>query len=273
MTRLAGFLGKDNILSFPPNRTHVMAVVNLSPESRVRHSIANTPAQALERARLARDCGASIIDLGAQSSHFENRELSPEEELDRILPTLTLLVQEGFIVSIDTWKPQVAREAVQAGAAIVNDTGGMQHPEMVSLVAQSGVHAIMMYIEGRTPLTVGELDFAEGKIDRVVQTFTERLHALAELGVHSLILDPGLSINYKSDYNAYSRLQLDIIRQTSRLHALGKPVLIPVPRKQETHRMLAYLVIAIEYGANIIRVHDFEMACDLIKLFDKQPTE
>ena len=75
-------------LQFGPDITHVMAVVNLSPESRVRHSVVGSPAEALARAREYRDLGASIIDLGAQSSHFENRPLAPEEELDRLLPAL-----------------------------------------------------------------------------------------------------------------------------------------------------------------------------------------
>ena len=104
---------------FAPDVTHVMAVVNLSPESRVRQAVVDSPEAALERARWARDLGASIIDLGAQSSHFENRELTPAEELERLLPALDLLVADGFVVSCDSWKPEVAPVAVEIGRAHV----------------------------------------------------------------------------------------------------------------------------------------------------------
>ena len=81
-----------------------------------------------------------------------------------------------------------------------------------------------------------------------------------------MLVDPGLSINYRSDYEAYGQLQLATIRALDVLRGAGEPVLIPVPRKADTHRMLAYLTLSIEYGADVLRVHDVEAACDLVTL-------
>lgn len=258
-------------LEFGPNVTHVMAVLNLSPESRVKHSVVATSAEALTRARSYRELGASIIDLGAQSSHFENGALSPEVEIDRLLPALELLVADGFVVSVDTWKPVVAAAAVAAGAAIVNDTGGLKDPAMVALVRDAGVGAVAMHIEGENPLEVGYRALEDGRPELVADGLRARVRDLRAAGVTgTLLVDPGLSINYRSDYEAYGQLQLATIRAMDALHTIGEPVLIPVPRKAITHRMLAYLTLSIEYGADVLRVHDVEAACDLVPLLGRE---
>jgi dihydropteroate synthase len=260
----------DRRLRFGPDVTHVMAVVNLSPESRVRHSIVGSPAEALETARRYRDLGATIIDLGAQSSHFENPELAPAEELDRLLPPLDLLVADGFVVSVDTWKPAVAAAAVAAGAAIVNDTGGLQDPAMRAVVAGAPVAAVLMHIEGRTPLEVGERVLDAGRPEAVAEILGRRVRELHDEGIGQVMVDPGLSINYRSDYARYGHLQLATIRALGTLRTAGAPVLLPVPRKLQTHRMLAYLTLSIEYGADVLRVHDVEAACDLVPLLGRR---
>lgn len=261
---------RDRRLRFGPDITHVMAVVNLSPESRVRHSIVGSPAEALATARRYRDLGATIIDLGAQSSHFENPELAPEEELDRLLPALELLVADGFVVSVDTWKPAVAAAAVAAGAAIVNDTGGLQDPQMRAVVAGAPVTAVLMHIEGPNPLAVGDRVLDAGRPHAVAEILRTRVAELRAEGITDLIVDPGLSINYRSDYARYGHLQLATIRELSALHVTGAPVLLPVPRKLQNHRMLAYLTLSIEHGADVLRVHDVEAACDLVPLLGRR---
>lgn len=253
-------------LHFDEDTTHVMAVVNLSPESRIETSIATSPDDALGRARRSRDAGASIIDLGAQSSHFENRELDSSEEIRRIMPTLERLVEDGFTVSVDTWKPEVAQACVDAGAAIVNDTGGLADPAMRDVVRQTGVTAVLVHIEGENPLAVGHRRLDADQPRQIADALAARVEALRSDGITDVIVDPGLSINYRSDYDDYGRLQMATIRGLSDLGASGAPVLIPVPRKEEDHRMLAYLTLSIEYGADIIRVHEVEMACDLVRL-------
>jgi dihydropteroate synthase len=256
---------------FDAGTTHVMGVVNLSPESRVRHSVVTSPHEALLRARRFRDAGATFVDLGAQSSHFENVPLPPAEEMKRLMPALELLVDDGFLVSVDTWKPEVAAAAVSAGACIVNDTGGLADPAMVDVIAGSGVAAVAMHIEGANPLAVGSIALSDGKAAEVVEALSVRIAQLRDRGVDRLLVDPGLSINYRSDYAAYSRQQMQVIRDMQVLRGLGLPVLIPVPRKADTHRMVSYLTLSLEYGADVVRVHDVEIACDLVEAFGRCP--
>ncbi|MFM7617187.1 MAG: dihydropteroate synthase [Actinomycetes bacterium] len=255
---------------FAPDVTHVMAVVNLSPESRVRQAVVDSPQAALDRARWARDLGASIIDLGAQSSHFENRELTPAEELERLLPALELLVDDGFVVSVDSWKPEVSRVAVAHGAAIVNDTGGMQQAAMREVVRESGAWCVAMHIEGDNPLSVEMRELDGDRPAAVAEGLARLVRELAAEGIPRVIVDPGLSINYRSDYARYGQLQLETIRRMAELRATGAPTLLPVPRKAEDHRMHAYLVLSVEYGADVIRVHDVEAACDLVPLLGRR---
>ncbi|NIA24855.1 MAG: dihydropteroate synthase [Gammaproteobacteria bacterium] len=263
------FEAGNRCFDFTGDRTYVMGVINLSPESNNRHTVADSPHEALAMAGRYRDHGAAIIDLGGQSSHFDNEELSPEEELERLLPALDLLTADGFVVSVDTWKPEVARRAIDAGAAIVNDTGGMRSESMVEVVRSASVPAVVTYVEGEDPLSVGNLEFIQDKAAQVAERFAPRLDDLRALGVTDLILDPGLSINYPSDYEEYTRQQLRVIRHLDVIRKLGHPVLIPVPRKRELARVMAYTALALEYGADIIRVHDVEQACDLVRLFGR----
>ncbi len=174
-------------------------------------------------------------------------------------------------MSVDTWKPEVAAAAIAAGAAIVNDTGGLRDPAMVALVRDSGAGAVAMHLEGENPLAVGDRDLTDGAPEVVAAALAARVAELRAAGIAGpLLVDPGLSINYRSDYEAYGRLQLATIRALDVLRAIGEPVLIPVPRKAVTHRMLAYLTLSVEYGADVIRVHDVEAACDLVAMLGRR---
>jgi dihydropteroate synthase len=258
---------------FPGDKTYVMGVINMSPESRNQHTVAESADDALRMARDYRRFGASIIDLGAQSSHFENVELSPEDELQRLLPALELMVDDGFVVAVDTWKAEVAAVAATTGAAIINDTGGLHDPGMIDVVKKAEVPAVVMYIEGTNPLQVDTMDFSDDKAATVAQRVSERLDVLAAGGITDVMIDPGISINYRSDYRRYTLQQMQVIRGIGVLRDLGHPVLIPVPRKREFPRVMAYTTLALEYGADIIRVHDVEAACDLVRLYGRDVAE
>jgi dihydropteroate synthase len=273
MQPVASFEAGGRRFDFPGDRTYVMGVLNVSPESRNQHTVARSPDDALRMARDYRSFGASIIDLGAQSSHYENVELSAEDELLRLLPALALLVEDGFVVAVDTWKPEVASAAAAAGAALINDTGGLQDPRMVDVVAAAGVPAIVMYIEGKNPLQVDAMEFVPGKAATMAERLTERIAALDARGITDVLVDPGLSINYRSDYRLYTLQQMEVIRKLGDLRDLRHPVLIPVPRKREFPRVMAYTTLALEYGADVIRVHDVEAACDLVRLYGRDVQE
>jgi len=246
--------------------TKVMGVLNLSPESHNTQTVATTVPAALELAARYREWGVEIIDVGAQSSRYDVPTLDVDEEIRRLVPAVEALSAEGHLVSVDTWKPEVARAGVAAGAAIVNDTGGLGDPEMRRVVAESGAAAIVVYVEGVNPHAVDEIDVRPDKAAVTARWLAERVAALEADGIDRLIVDPGIAINYPGDYAGYTRMQIDVIRCLDVIRAVGPPVLVPIPRKQEDHRVMAYITLAVEHGADIIRVHDVAEACDLVRL-------
>lgn len=249
--------------------THVMGVVNVSPESKNMHTVALSVDDALLMADRYRIWGSSIIDVGGQSSFLENETIPAADEISRVVPTIEALVAEDHIVSIDTWKPEVAEAAIGAGALIVNDTGGMADPDMRQVVARAGVASVAVHVEGAHPHDVDEVEIRDDKAEQTAAGFRTLLEELAEEGIDNVILDPGIALNYRGDYTAYSRLQLQVIAGAHHLKSLGKPLLIPIPRKRDGHWTATYIGLALEHQADIIRVHDVAMACDLVRLFGR----
>ena len=251
--------------------THVMGVINVSPDSKNLHTVALSVDEALLMADRYRTWGATLIDLGGQSSHLDNPTIDEVEEISRVVPVIEALAAESHLVAIDTWKPEVARAAVDAGAVIINDTGGLRDSEMRSVVAETGVPAVAVYVEGANPHAVDEIEIRPDKALHTAQEFAVLLSELESDGIHNVILDPGIALNYRGDYQAYTRMQLEVITGSDKLHSLGKPVLIPIPRKRDFHRVAAYITLALEHQADIIRAHDVAVACDLARLFGRLP--
>jgi dihydropteroate synthase len=251
--------------------THVMGVINVSPESKNTHTIARSVDEAILMAERYRKWGASLIDLGGQSSLLDNPTIESVDEISRVVPAIEALATEGHLVSIDTWKPEVAAAAIAAGAVIVNDTGGLVDDEMRQVVAETGVAAIAVYVEGANPHAVDRVEIRDDKAEHTADRFRELLAGLYAEGIENVIIDPGIALNYRGDYAAYSRMQLQVIAESHHLKALGRPVLIPIPRKRDGHWTAAYIALAIEHQADIIRAHDVAMACDLVELFARKP--
>ena len=246
-----------------------MGVINMSPDSKNTHTVARSVDEALTMADRYRRWGATLIDLGGQSSHIDNPTIAAADEISRVVPAIEALASDGHVVAIDTWKPDVAEAAVEAGAVIVNDTGGLADPDMRAVVARTGVAAIAVYVEGANPHAVDEVEIRDDKAEHTAEGFRALLGELAGEGIDNVIIDPGIALNYRGDYEAYSRMQLQVIAGSDYLHALGRPVLIPIPRKRDGHRLAVYTGLAIEHGADIIRAHDVAMACDLVRLFGR----
>ena len=248
-----------------------MGVINVSPESRNAHTVARSVDEALMMADRYRGWGASMIDLGGQSSFLDNPTIAVADEVSRVVPVIEALCAEGHIVSIDTWKVEVAEAAVAAGALIVNDTGGLAEQTMRELVARSDVAAVAVHVEGANPHAVDEVEVRDDKAEHTATIFRGLIDELSQSGIDNVIIDPGIALNYRGDYKAYTRLQLEVIADSEHLRALGKPVLIPIPRKRDGHRTAVYIGLAVEHEADIIRVHDVAMACDLVDLFGRSP--
>lgn len=251
--------------------TYVMGVINVSPDSKNTHTVARSVDEALGMGDRYRRWGATLIDVGGQSSHLDNDTVEPADEISRVVPTIEALTAEGHPVAIDTWKPEVAEAAIEAGAVIVNDTGGLADPMMREIVARTGVAAIAVHVEGANPHEVGEVQIRDDKAAYTADGFRELLDELARDGIDNVIVDPGIALNYQGDYEAYSKMQLQVIADADHLRSLGKPVLIPIPRKRDGHRLAVYIGLALEHQADIIRVHDVAMACDLVRLFGRTP--
>ena len=249
--------------------TYVMGVINVSPDSKNTHTVARSVDEALLMADRYREWGATLIDLGGQSSHLDNPTIAAADEISRVVPVIEAMVVEQHLVAIDTWKPEVAEAALTAGAVIVNDTGGLADPLMQQLVATSGVATVAVYVEGENPHNLDEIEIRDDKAEATAEDFKILLVELTDKGIENVIIDPGIGLNYRGDYEAYTRMQLEVIAASEHLHALGKPVLIPIPRKRDGHRVAAYISLALEHRADIIRVHDVAMACDLARLFGR----
>ncbi|MFP3914589.1 MAG: dihydropteroate synthase [Actinomycetota bacterium] len=249
--------------------THVMGVINVSPESKNPHTVASTPAEALALAHRYRRWGADLIDVGGQSSHYENPTISDQEEIERVVPVVEALATEEFLVSIDTWKPAVAEAAIAAGAALVNDTGGLRSPSMREVVSSSEAAVAIVHVDGDHPHAVGEReDMAEAAAR--IRDYFRGLLADMDVDLRSrVILDPGIAINYRGDYAAYTRMQLDVIRHSTDFSSLQRPLLMPIPRKADIHWVTAYIAMALEHGADVIRVHDVAVAASLVRLWDR----
>ncbi len=249
--------------------THVMGVINLSPDSRNTHTIARSVDEALLMADRYREWGATLIDVGGQSSHFENPTIDAVDEISRVVPVIEALAAEGHLVAIDTWKSDVGQAAAEAGAVIINDTGGLADPEMRAVVAANDLAAVAVHVEGANPHQVGEVEILPDKARRTAAKFAELISDLSAEGIEKVIIDPGIALNYRGDYAAYTRMQLEVIAGTAALRELGRPVLVPIPRKRDFHRVIAYMSLALEHEADLIRVHDVAVACDLARLFGR----
>lgn len=249
--------------------THVMGVINVSPDSKNLHTVARSVDDVLLMAERYRRWGASLLDLGGQSSHYENETIAVADEVSRVVPAIEALVAEDHIVAIDTWKPEVAEAGLAAGALIVNDTGGLKSSEMRSVVAGFRAAAIAVHVEGSNPHDVEDVEIRSDKSSSTAAEFESLLAELSAGGIDNVILDPGIALNYRGDYTAYTRMQLEVISGSEDLRRLGKPLLIPIPRKRDFHRVVAYMALALEHKADIIRVHDVAVACDLARLFDR----
>lgn len=249
--------------------TYVMGVINVSPDSKNLHTVAHSVDDALLMADRYRSWGGSLIDLGGQSSHYDNPTIPTADEISRVIPVVEALVAEEHLVAIDTWKPDVARAAVDAGAVIVNDTGGLADAEMREVVSSTGVTTIAVHVEGRNPHEVGAVEIREDKAEHTAAGLRRLLEELSSEGIDNVIVDPGIALNYRGDYESYTRMQLEVIAGSEYLKSLGRPVLIPIPRKRDGHRVAAYTALALEHEADMVRVHDVAMACDLARLFGR----
>ncbi len=241
-------------------RTVIVGILNATPDSFSDGGLWKTPADAAARARRMVEEGAGIIDIGGQSTRPGHAEISPEEEIARVRPILERLAPNPPApISIDTYKPRVARAALGSGAHLINDEHGFQgDPEMAVVAAEFGCPVILMHCESGFAAAPGDA------LDRIRRFFARSLEIAARAGVREgrLILDPGIGFHKTQPQN------LEILARISELGSFGLPLLLGVSRKsvighvlggtpqERLEGTLATTALAVSQGVAFIRVHD-----------------
>lgn len=255
----------------------VMGIINLTPDSFFSGSRLTHEKEVLQRATQMIADGADLLDVGGYSTRPGAAAVSEEEELQRVLPAIRLLRDQfpDIPLSIDTFRSSVARQAVDAGAMLVNDvSGGELDPEMMETVASLRVPYILMHMRG-TPETMTSLAVYQDLIKEMMDYFHAKVHRLRELGVTDIILDPGFGFAKTVDHN------FEVLRELRNFHTFGLPVLAGLSRKSMIWRTLksepeealngttALNMTALLQGAAILRVHDVKEARECVRLYLK----
>ncbi|HVW97671.1 MAG TPA: dihydropteroate synthase [Mucilaginibacter sp.] len=253
----------------------VMGIINLTPDSFYEASRKQTIAAALQQAEKMLQDGADFLDLGAYSTRPGADEISEQEETDRLVPVVEQIASKfpEAVISVDTFRAKVADAAVKGGAHIINDiSGGQLDEQMFATVARLQVPYILMHTRG-TPKTMNDLADYEDVFTEVYDYLAIRYHQLKTLGVHDVIIDPGFGFAKKQEHS------YELMRRLQDFGMLGLPVLAGVSRKRMIYKLLngtaadtlngttVLNTIALEKGANILRVHDVKEAAEAVKLW------
>lgn len=264
-------------LSFP-QKTYVMGILNITPDSFSDGGLFLDGNSAIERALRMEAEGADIIDIGGESTRPGSEPVSLEEELQRTIPVIEALSGRLNIpVSIDTYKSEVARRAIEAGADIVNDISGLRFdPEMATTLSQYDVALVLMHIKG-TPRKMQENPVYTDLFLEITNYLKESINIATENGIakERIVIDPGIGFGKTPEDN------LQIINNLDRLSSLCRPVLVGVSRKSFIGKVLnnappserlegtaAAVAISVMKGANIVRVHDVKEMARVVKVAD-----
>jgi dihydropteroate synthase len=258
-------------------RTLIMGIVNVTPDSFFDGGRRFDPAKAIADGAAMAASGADIIDIGGESTRPGAQPVSEEEELGRVLPVLRGLRREINVpISIDTYKSNVARAALDVGADIVNDISALRLDEkMLSLVAAEKVPVVLMHMRG-TPRTMQQEPHYDDVVREVRDFLAMQLYEAMDGGVapEAIIIDPGIGFGKTIDHN------LELLRGLPVLAALGQPLLVGVSRKafigkilnlaadERLEGSLAAAVAAALAGANILRVHDVPETAKAVRVAD-----
>jgi dihydropteroate synthase len=258
----------------------VMAILNITPDSFYTDSRAQSIDDALFRTEKFLEEGASFIDIGAYSSRPGAEEISTAEELERIIPVIEAVHQRfpEAIISIDTFRAEVALQGIQAGGHLINDiSGGELDEAMFETVAKLDVPYILMHMKG-SPQTMHIEPHYDDVLLEVVDYFVQKVAALRDLGVKDIILDPGFGFAKRRTHS------YELLNHLEDLKIFGLSILVGVSRKSMIHQFLKITpeealngttvlnTIALLNGASILRVHDVRPAMECIKLLEKTHT-
>lgn len=261
------------------NKPIVMGIINATPDSFFQDSRKTNTGTAIEKAMQMINEGATIIDIGGQSTKPGSDPITATEEIERVVPIIKEIAKnfQDVFISIDTYYSSVAETAIEAGASIVNDiSGGLFDKEMIPTVALLGVPYICMHIQG-TPKTMQENPVYKNVTNDVLDYFIQRIAVCKEAGIKDVIVDVGFGFGKTIEHN------YQLLKSLAAFKMLGKPLLVGLSRKGMIYKPLGITAndalngttvvntIALQNGANILRVHDVKAAkeaIDLLELMD-----
>lgn len=253
----------------------VMGILNVTPNSFFDGGQYADESEILNRVEKMLSEGADFIDIGAYSSKPSAEFVSEKEEIERILPAVKLIVKHfpESLLSIDTFRNEVARICVENGAAIINDiSAGNLDEKMIETVANLKVPYIMMHMRG-TPITMQSLTNYDDIMKEMLLYFSEKVAIARRFGINDLIIDPGFGFAKTLKQN------FEVMKKAELFHLLDLPVLIGISRKSMIYKTLGTSVeealngttflntIALTKGAKILRVHDVKEAVETVNLF------
>ncbi|CCN36524.1 Dihydropteroate synthase [Vibrio nigripulchritudo SO65] len=254
----------------------VMGILNVTPDSFSDGGKFNRIDHALEQARSLIQAGASIIDIGGESTRPGAPEVSLQEELNRVIPVITALRAESDVwISIDTSKAEVMKQAVEAGADIINDVRALQEPGAIEVAAGAGVPVCLMHMQGQ-PRTMQSNPKYQDVLLEVGEFLNERVTACEKAGIkkEQLILDPGFGFGKTLAHNYH------LLANLEKFHQFGIPLLAGMSRKSMIFKLLekqpaecvvgsvTCASIAALKGAQIIRVHDVPETVEAMKIIN-----
>lgn len=256
------------------SRTYIMGVLNVTPDSFSGDGIMDV-VKPVARGRLLAAEGADILDVGGESTRPGARPVPLAEELRRVIPVVEALAGELDIpISVDTMKAEVARQALRAGAAMINDVSALGDPGTAAVVAAARVPVILLHGYQRpAPTTSQPMDV----VDQAKAFLSERIRAAVAAGIlrERILVDPGFGFGKTIEQN------LEVLRRLSEIRSFGRPVVIGPSRKGTIGRVLggppvderlegtaAAVAVSVMHGADIVRVHDVRAMARVAKMTD-----
>lgn len=257
-----------------PNHTAVMGIVNVTPDSFFSGSRVDE-ANLLKKVEEMIRYGVEIIDIGGESTRPGSDPVPLEEELKRVIPAIKMIRKHFDIpISVDTYKSEVARQALENGANIVNDISAFRMDEnMVYVASYYKCPVILMHMKG-TPKTMQQNPQYEDVVNEIIQFFKERIKFAEKHGIQEIVIDPGIGFGKTLQHN------LEILRRIDEFKSLGKPVLIGASRKsmigmildlppeERLNGTLAITAYCAMHNIEIVRVHDVKENVEVVKIIE-----
>ncbi|MDZ4303134.1 MAG: dihydropteroate synthase [Pseudomonas sp.] len=256
--------------------THVMGILNVTPDSFSDGGRFSQLDAALRHAAAMVAAGATIIDVGGESTRPGARAVSPVEEMERVAPIVERIHRElDVIISVDTSTPAVMRETARLGAGLINDVRSLQRDGALDAAAATGLPVCLMHMLGE-PGTMQDAPHYDHLVEEVTEFLGDRIAQCAAVGIapERIILDPGFGFAKTLQHN------LSLFKHMESLHALGRPLLVGVSRKsmigmalnrpvgERLYGGLALAALAVAKGARILRVHDVAETVDVVRMIE-----